>query len=49
MEAAKASMVAGLCGVFRAFLGEALSRFSGTITSAPCCGAVASVWAVWVD
>ena len=49
MEAAKASMVAGLCGVFLAFFGEALSRFSGTITSAPCCGAVASVATVSMD
>ena len=41
MEAAKASMVAGLCGVFLAFLDEALSRLSGTVISAPCCGASA--------
>ncbi len=36
-------MVASACGVFLAFLGEALSRFSGTLISAPCCGAVATV------
>lgn len=49
MEAAKASMVAGLCGVFLAFFGEALSRLSGTVISEPCCGAVASVAAVSMD
>lgn len=49
MEAAKASMVAGLCGVFLAFFGEALSRLSGTVISAPCAGTVASVATVSMD
>ena len=35
MEAAKASMVAALCGTFRAFFGDAFNRFSGTTISAP--------------
>ena len=38
MEAANASMVAALCGTFRAFLGDAFNRFSGTTISAPCTG-----------
>ena len=49
MEAAKASMVVGLCGVFLAFFGEALSRLSGTVISAPCAGTVASVATVSMD
>ena len=49
MEAAKASMVAAECGTFLAFFGEALSRFNGTISSAPCCGAVVFVAAVSMD
>jgi hypothetical protein len=43
MEAAKASMVAGLCGVFLAFFGEALSRLSGTVISEPWTGSIAGV------
>lgn len=34
-EAAKASIVAAACGVLRPFLGEAFSRFSGTMIVAP--------------
>jgi len=38
IEAAKALMVAGLCGTFLAFLGDALSLFNNTMISAPCFG-----------
>lgn len=37
------TMVAGLCGVFLAFFGEALSRLSGTVISEPWTGSIAGV------
>ncbi|MBB3871656.1 hypothetical protein GGR11_001170 [Brevundimonas mediterranea] len=42
-------MVAAAWGVFLAFFGEALSRLSGTVISAPCAGVVASVATVSMD